>query len=57
MMQTLPEQLGLRILIQLAQIIGSKNEPPKTATLTAKPAMKSEQQRILANNEKAYRAI
>jgi hypothetical protein len=33
MMQTLPEQLGMRILIQLAQIIGSKNEPPKTANV------------------------
>jgi hypothetical protein len=28
-----------------------------TATLTAKPAMTSEQQRILANNEKALRAV
>ena len=37
-------------LIELARIIGPTAEPPMTATLTAKPAMSSEQQRIPANN-------
>jgi hypothetical protein len=40
-------------LIELAQILGSTGEPPMTATLTAKPAIISVQQRISTNKKSA----